>query len=182
MADGSASVPLHRVLLPMPVEAQRPSRHLAEPQPARLVRDERSQVRPVSGFRCPLHVLAAWADDATSARLASLQWIWSAGSERQGSGALALVLGMHVVLPLLSEGVRFWGTDLLVPLGFRVEPGLPESALRHAIGVDTNELVVWDEHGFEVVARGIFRPLCRGGVRLAWESTRAAVGAEGRRP
>jgi hypothetical protein len=179
--DGSTGVPLHQIVLPMPIEPERPGRHLPQTVPVRLVCDERSLVRPVSGFRCPLRVLAAWAEDASSAQLASLRWIWSQGSDSNVLGALALAIGTQGVLPFLPESVRFWGTDLLAPLGFRVEPELPETALRRAVGADTDELVVWDHDGFERIAREIFQPLCRGGVRLASESA-ATHQAEGRRP
>ena len=70
-------------------------------------------------------------------------------------------------LPLLPESVRYWGTDLLVPLGFRADPELPEGAIRRVVGAGDGDLVVLDEEGFELIARDAFKPLSRAGIRLA---------------
>ena len=45
-----------------------------------------------------------------------------------------LVIGAPGTLPLLPESVRYWGSELLVPLGFRAEPDLPEAAIRGVAG------------------------------------------------
>ena len=62
--------------------------------------------------------------------------------------------------------MRFWGETVLVPTGFRPEPDLPAAALRAALGVAADELLVLDETGAEVIPRAAFEPLTRAGVRL----------------
>jgi hypothetical protein len=180
---GSPGVLLERMILPTPIEAEQPLGALPDPMRVCLVRDERSLVRPASAFRCALSVLSAWAERATSAQLACLQAAWTEGSQVEegaaGTPASVLVLGKMGMLPLLPEGVRFWGTDLLIPLGFRADPGLPELALTSALGASASDLVVLDEDGFELIARGTFKPLCRAGIRLASEDSKA-VGPGGR--
>ncbi len=71
--ESATGVPLHRVVLPMPVTARRPAVDRAGPAAIRLVRDESGLPRPTTAVRCPAHVLSAWADQATSAQLGELQ-------------------------------------------------------------------------------------------------------------
>ena len=85
----------------------------------------------------------------------------------------ALVLGDPGTLPLLPGSTRFWGADLLVPLGFRVDPQLPASAVRHIVGAGQDDLVLMDEKGYELVAREAFKPLTRTAIRLAREGARS---------
>jgi hypothetical protein len=72
-----------------------------------------------------------------------------------------------VSLPELPDGRRFWGGQLLVPLGFRTEPELPESALCRTIGAAPDDLVVLDFEGYEVIPRAALEPFSRAGIRLA---------------
>jgi hypothetical protein len=167
ISDGSAGVSLDRIILPTPIQAQAPERGPLVPLGLSLVRDERSQVRPASALRCPLRVLAAWAERATSAQIACLQGVWCGGSPGTEDDALMLALGTPPGLPLLPDSVRFWGTDLLIPLGFRTDPDLPEPALHRAVGAGAGELAVLDRDGLELIARRVFQPLSRGGIRLA---------------
>jgi len=179
--DGSAGVPLDRIVLPAPIQAQRPEGIPTVSQAVCLVRDDRSRARPSSGLKCPLGVLAAWAESATSAQIARLQAGWSGGSSRSEGDAEVLVLGSPGAIPLLPDGVRFWGTDLLIPLGFRADPELPEPALHHALGAGATDLAVLDHDGFELISRAIFKPLSRAGIRLARESSKGAGPVEGSR-
>jgi hypothetical protein len=82
-------------------------------------------------------------------------------------------MGAPEVLPLLPEGLRFWGTELFVPLGFRTEPDLPASAIREAAGAKPDELAVMDQDGIELIPRAIFKPLSRAAVRMMQEETRS---------
>ena len=50
-----------------------------------------------------------------------------------------MLLGQR--LPTISEGEKFWGNRVLVPLGFRPAPALSESALLGALGVDEGDLL-----------------------------------------
>jgi hypothetical protein len=70
-------------------------------------------------------------------------------------------------LPALADGLRFWGSDVLIPLGYRAEPPLAERALRAAVGAGPDDVVVMDGDGPELIPRRAFRPLRRAGIRLA---------------
>jgi hypothetical protein len=178
----SGSIALHRALLPLPVAGRRPDFDRCAALHCRLVRDERGRSRPAAALRCPLSALRKWADRATSRQLAALRAAWTRGSPGQKGGAVVLVLGSAEALPGLSTGLRFWGKDLLIPLGFRADPELPESALRRAGGADASELAVWDQDGFELIRRDVFAQLERAAVRLAWDRAQGASPGRGRRP
>jgi hypothetical protein len=147
--------PLEHVLFPEPVEPEPPPTPALRPDAIRLARD--GKARPATAMRCGLAALAHWAETATSARLAGLR------AARRGANVL--LLGRR--LPALAAGRRLWGERLLVPLGFRPEPALPEKTLLEALRVGVGELVVLDANGAEVVPADLFRLLSRAAVRLA---------------
>jgi hypothetical protein len=70
--------------------------------------------------------------------------------------------------------LRFWGTDLFVPLGFRVEPDLPASAIRQAAGAKPDELAVFDLDGIELIPQAVFKPLSRAAIKLIVEGDAAS--------
>jgi hypothetical protein len=76
-----------------------------------------------------------------------------------------LLLGPKV--PLLPRGERLWGERLLVPLGLRPEPALPEIDLLTALDVGREELAVLQAEGVEVLPAAALQPLTRAGIRLA---------------
>jgi hypothetical protein len=152
LGDGQ---PLERVLFPAPVAPEPPLDRPLTPVTLTLLRDDHP--RPTTGLTCKLQTLNAWADRATTAELEVAQ--------AARSGDRVLVLGRS--LPLLLEGQRLWGHGVLAPLGWRPEPGLTEDALRSALGVESDEFVLLDHAGVEVVPRDAFQPLSRAGVRLA---------------
>ena len=117
-------------------------------------------------WRCAPNALAAWAERATSAELASLKGAWIKPAAQGGSNGLVLVTGAIGSLPLMTEGVRFWGAELLIPLGFKAVPDLPPAAIRSAAGATKDELAVLDEDGLELIPWAIFKPLSRAAVRL----------------
>lgn len=147
--------PLHRVLFPEAVRPEFPAGEEISPHLLRLERDDRP--RPTRALRCPLSVLAAWAETASTAQLAGMQAARCAD--------LVMVLGEE--LPLLDGAERFWGERLLVPLGFRPWPELPEKELLAALGVAEGELLVLTPEGGEVISQDVFRPLTRTAIRLA---------------
>ena len=106
-------------------------------------------------------------------QLSSLRGAWRSASSRAAGTAEVLVLGEPGTLPLLPGSTRFWGADLLLPLGFRVDPELPAPAIRHVVGASQDDLVVMDENGHELIAREAFKPLTRTGIRLARDDARS---------
>src|SRR5262249_60427606 len=97
----------------------------------------------------------------------ALQAAWTASPDGTPDHAEVLVLGTAQRLPFVPEGLRFWGSDFLIPLGFRSDPDLPPAALRAAVGASADELAVFDQNRLELIARAVFRPLHRAGIRLA---------------
>jgi hypothetical protein len=146
--------PLDSVLFPAPVEPEPAPASSLVTQVIRLVRDGRS--RPTTGLLCTRTDLVRWVETATTAQLAAVRAARCADS--------VLLLGQP--LPPLNGGRRFWGQRLLVPLGFRPEPALPESTLLEALQVAGDDLAVLTPEGVEIVSRGVFGSLTRAGVRL----------------
>jgi hypothetical protein len=153
--EGLSTQPLERALTPTPFRPEPPDRPDRAPVRLRLVREEK--VRPATALRCGLAELAAWAETATSHQLAVLR--------AARAGAEILLAGPR--LPPIPGAERFWGQRVLIPLGHRLEPALPESALREALGVDGEAIVLFRSMDVEIVAGGALRPLTRAGVRLA---------------
>jgi hypothetical protein len=158
--EDDATEVLHRALIAAPLAEEPAPTPSFRPAVVRLVRDGRP--RPTMAMRCPLSALAQWADLVPSAQLRALRVAWT--------GDLALLLGTGV--PLLAGGERFWGTRVLVPLGRRVEPALPESALCEALGLSEDEILCLESTGTEVLPLRVFEPLTRAGVRLAGQGAR----------
>jgi len=146
---------LDRLLFPAPVEpvVARPADF--SPLPLSLVREVRP--RPATALLCSLTDLASWIDLATTRQIAGLTAAWC--------GDRVLVRGTS--LPVVAEGTRFWGERILAPLGFQPEPLLPEGALATALGLNLDEIALVHPEGIEVIAREVFEPLSRAGVRLA---------------
>jgi hypothetical protein len=113
--------------------------------------------QPATALVCGVSALSSWGDSATTAELAAVRAV--------RCGERAVLLGAH--LPAIPAAVRYWGTDLLVPIGFRAEPDLPPGALRMALGAADDELALLDESGAELIPRSAFAPLTRPGIRLA---------------
>jgi hypothetical protein len=145
------------VLVPAAVEPLPPAARLGSPVVLRLAHG--GDVRPATALCCSLDALATWASRATTAEFDGLR---AARTDDR-----AVLLGAK--LPAIPGATRFWGTDLLVPVGFRPDPDLPPAALRDAIGVTGDELVLLSDDGADVIPRSAFEPLTRAGVRLALE-------------
>jgi hypothetical protein len=80
-------------------------------------------------------------------------------------GDAVLLLGER--LPPIAEGERFWGQRVLIPLGFRSEPALPESALREVLEVGPDDIALLGDRRAEVIEGRALQQLTRAGVRLA---------------
>jgi hypothetical protein len=148
-------VALYQALVPSPVE------HLAPPcaplSRVRLTLRRDARFRPTTALRCGIGAMAGWADTTPTSELARFQ-----AACRNGR---ILLLGPSP--PPLTPARRFWGDRLLVPLGFRPEPAMPEAVLRAACGIAATELLILDPDDHEVVPLEAFATLTRAGVRLA---------------
>jgi len=147
--------PLHHVLTPAPVMPTPARVPTLDRFRIRLVEDDRP--RRTTAMRCDLDKLARWADTVPASRLGALQ-----GALCQGR---VLVVGER--LPLFPSEERYWGEPVLVPLGYRPEPNLPADALREALGVAGEEILILDVGKAESVPRIALGPLTRAGIRLA---------------
>jgi hypothetical protein len=147
--------PVSAVLLPAKFEPVHPGVETARPVRLGLVRG--GEPKAATAVACPLLDLAKWADTATTAELTAVR--------AARSGDRAVLLGSH--LPAVSSGTRFWGSDLLVPVGFRPDPDLPRAALRAAVGAGDGEVVLIDHDGADLIPKAAFEPLARAGLRLA---------------
>jgi hypothetical protein len=147
--------PLCQVLTPAPLSTE-----LVPLLDLKRVRIElRADHRPrgTTAVGSDLAVLARWVDATSALRLASIRAGLCEGQ--------VLLLGER--LPLLPGGQRYWGDVVLTPLGFRPEPDLPAEALREALGVGDEEILLLEQEKAEAIPRAAFRPLTRAGIRLA---------------
>lgn len=147
--------PLANVLLPERFEILSPHQHQLAPVPLRIVRG--GDPTTATGLICHVDSLVMLANSATTAELAR---IMAARSRER-----AVLLG--TVLPNIPGATRLYGDSLLIPVGFRVEPRLPVSAIRDAAGADAGEILVWLEAGLERIPKAAFESLTRAGIRLA---------------
>jgi hypothetical protein len=150
--EGETATLLH-VLSPAPVATSRQPPRRRPPLSLRLVRD--AQPRQTTALRCDVPALLKWAESATTRQLASVSIAVCAEH--------ALLRGDR--LPLLAGSTRYWGGDVLLPLGFRWEPQLPESAMRAVIGLQTNEIALVHNEELEVICSDTLQPATRAGIR-----------------
>jgi hypothetical protein len=153
--DELTTHPLDRVLTPAPLQAEPPGPDVRQSVRLRLVRDERP--RRATAMRCDLAVLGRWAETATTAALTA---VVAARCDEQ-----VLLLGDR--LPALAGGERFWGRTILVPLGHRLEPDLPDGLVQEALGIGGDDVLLFGSGEPEVVPRAAFQGLSRAAVRLA---------------
>jgi hypothetical protein len=151
--DGTG-LPVAAVLSPCRFEPHAPATPAWAPVALSIARGGLPEA--VTAQRCSAHDLLRWADAATTAELAAVR-----GAR---AGGRVMLLGAR--LPPLPTATRFWGNEVLVPLGFNADPDLPEPVLREAVGARAGELLVLDEAGAEVIPLAAFEPLTRAGVRL----------------
>jgi hypothetical protein len=148
------TVSLARAVVPQSIRAVAPEADF--PPPIALGLARAPAPREATALRCTLTDLARWVEQAPTAALAALETAWAGGE--------VFVRGQR--LPPVA-GKRYWGERLLVPLGFRPVPDLPESALRRALGIGEDELAVLEADGVETIPGTALRPMTRAGVRLA---------------
>jgi hypothetical protein len=149
------AIPLSRALIPRPIVAATLGDSAITPVSLSLARDDR--VRPTTAMTCAPEELKSWAETATTAQLTAVSAAWA--------DDLMLLRGQ--ALPALSGCTRFWGARVLVPLGFRPDPDLPESAVRRALRLADDVILLMQPEGFEEIPSEAFAPLTRAGVRRA---------------
>jgi MoxR-vWA-beta-propeller ternary system domain bpX2 len=145
--------PLLEEVTPARVTGRPPPALSAQPVVLRLVADD--VMRPTTAMECRLQDFARWMDDVPAARLQHLRAAHCCGR--------LLVRGER--LPLLVDSDRFWGKRVLVPLGSRLDPALPESAYHEALGVEASETLLFRHDFCEIIPGESFSAVTRAGVR-----------------
>jgi hypothetical protein len=146
--------PLDRVLFPAPMTAiPAPTTQV---QACRLGVQTDDEPRATTALFCPVEAMRDWAETVPAVQVRTLR--------AASHGTTLIVLGD--VLPLLPAGVRYWGKRLLVPLGLRPDPDLPERILVEAAGLDDDEILLHRDDRWEAVPTGLFEPLTLAGLRM----------------
>jgi len=110
---------------------------------------------PASAMSLSLVALRAWSDTVPESDLRRLQAV-----QREGE---VFILGEP--LPVLTEGCRYHGNRVLLPLGWCCEPALDEAALVEVLGLASGEIARITPDGIDVFAMSAFTPLTRVGLR-----------------
>lgn len=124
------------------------------PLPAALTLAPSDKPEPARALLCKAAALAAWACLAPDAAITSLR--------AARAGGAVLLLGDS--LPPM-EGRRFWGSRVLLPLGVRPVPELPESVLAECLAIPGDCLALLDDE-LELIPLAAFAPLSRASARL----------------
>jgi hypothetical protein len=145
---------LDAVLFPSPLQPAPPGEFQGAPVTLRLAPSDIA--RPTVAIRVPIANLIPWAEQAPSAEL---------------SACRAARCGERVILrgdklPAVTDAERFWGGRVWLPLGFRAEPDLPETAIRAAAEASLGEILLITEDGAEAIPEDAFQPLTRSAARL----------------
>jgi hypothetical protein len=146
---------LDALLFPAPVHAEPAPTDVGPAVRLSIVPSER--VRPASALRATIAQLLPWVERAPTAELRACRVA--------ACGDRIMLLGEP--LPPVPGAERFWGERVLVPLGFRPEPDVPESALRIAANSSLGELLVLTADGAEAIPDSAFAPLTRAVLRKA---------------
>lgn len=149
------SIPLERFLFPAPVTPIPPEAIVSERVLCRLVSS--TVAAPTTAMRCDLIALKPWMETATSFELSSVRACLC--------DSRAFLLGS--TLPWIETGERFWGNEVLIPLGYRPDPDWSEAALREAAGVARDQILVLGHEDIELIPRETLEPLSRARWREA---------------
>jgi hypothetical protein len=154
--DSNAFVSMHRAVVPVPIHPQPPAQTPLAPTSLRLVPSE--EPHETSAVRCGIRALVRWSASVSSPRLERLSAVFA---ERT-----VLVLGRDV--PDIPNSRRYWGSRVLIPLGFRAEPALAGPAILGALGVSGEDLLLLERKGYDVVpATAMVSRLTRAHLQLA---------------
>ena len=162
-----------RTFVPAAPHFEMPQPRAREAAAVQIVRDDHCRPRLATALIAPLTAVIAWADGQPSGQLAQFEALWTGCTDITGHDrAEVLLIGHEGTLPLLSVGSRFWGSGVLVPVGFRLDPHLPVAAMRRLAGATSDELVLWSHEGYELIDRAQSCRLDR--ARLAMAGIEAA--------
>ena len=164
--DGA--IPLHRAVVPEPIRWVEPGRG---PVPVSLAIVRDGNPRSASALLTSTDRLRAWAEREPSARITGLRAAWS--------GDRVLVVGGR--LPEIAGAERFWGIQILIPMGYRADPALTERALARAIGLKGEDLGLIDASAtVELVPGSSLATLSRASARrMAGIASRSVSGPGG---
>lgn len=143
---------LEAIIFPAAAPSPEPPPDL--PPPAVLTLAPSDKPEPARALLCKAAALAAWASLAPDAAVTTLRAARAGGS----------VLLLGDALPAI-DGRRYWGERVMLPLGIRARPDLPESTLAEALAVPSDCLALIDET-LELVPLSAFAPLSRASARL----------------
>ena len=131
IGDGSSGGALDRVILPEPMSVARPGRAAPRTGPAPPGARRRT-AGPGRRPRCDAGSTGSPRGPSGRRRPGSSRSpaAWSVPAGGGPGEAEVLLLGPAARLPVAEDGLRFWGVDVLIPLGYRAEPDLAERALR----------------------------------------------------
>ncbi len=155
--------PLSALLFPSPVSPVRPGQIAFQPAPLSLARC--GVPRTATALLAERSELQRWAESATSFQL-DMVLAACCGDVVLMRGKRHRSPGDSTGIPVLP-GERFWGWQVLLPLGWRVEPDLAEEVLTAALGLQDDAVALWTASGVEILSGTAFGPVTRAGVRGA---------------
>ncbi len=115
-----------------------------------------SKPQPTSALLTSIANVALWADSVSQVRLEKLR-----GAYKEEE---IILFGEN--LPPFPESELFWGYRLLVPLGYRISPKLPESAYCQALELSADEVLLFRHQKKEIITRSALDPLSRASLHL----------------
>ncbi len=153
---------LDAVLFPSPASPEPSPAFAGPPIAIRLAPSD--WIQPTRAIRADFAALLQWIERAPTAELGVRVARW---------GDRVMVRGER--LPRLPDAERFWGNRVWLPLGFRAEPDLPETALRAASDISLGEILLLTENGAEAIPEDVFQPLTCAAARLFAHNAQAGV-------
>lgn len=153
--DLSEARPLAELLFPESIPLLPLPSVKLQPLAIKLVAD--SNPRESAAMLCQLSELHDWLETVPGIRIAELKAL------RKGNSVL--IFGTS--LPEISEGQRFWGKRIFVPLGNSYEPFFDEFTMIKIIDLASTQVLFIQHHGIECIDISKAQPLSRASVRLA---------------
>lgn len=116
-----------------------------------------SEPRPTRALRAAFDVVQTWCETAPTSDLLAQRAVWNRDE----------VILLGDALPPLQPASRYWGQRLLLPLGQRLEPELPEVALLDLFSLSRGEIALLDEAAIDILEEARLHPLSRAALRRA---------------